>query len=220
MLGGRTLGAAAVSVAVILAVGCGGSTKSDGSGGSAGSGGTAGSGGSAGAAGSGGTAGVAGSGGIAGSGGMAGAAGSGGTAGAGGSGGGALTASISQSQIYVDCMPIVGADPIGGSFDMLYDNQNGTQTANSTITSARFVMKQGQNTLTWSFSVSPAGSGPVVFGNTKTVTHTKIAGSGSGQGAQTPCSYCGGTGTLQVTWQSNGKSFSDSTQPQNILCAL
>ncbi len=117
-------------------------------------------------------------------------------------------------------MPVVPTDPVGGNFDVLYDNQNGTQSASATIQSARFVMKQGNNTLTWSFSVTPTGSGLIAAGQTKPVTHTKTAGSGTGQGPQTPCNYCGGTGTLEVTWQSGGKSFTRSAPPEHIICGL
>jgi DnaJ-class molecular chaperone len=117
-------------------------------------------------------------------------------------------------------MPVVGADPVGGSFAVMYDNQSGTQAASATVAIARYIMNKGQNTLTWSFSVTPTGSGQVAPGTTRSVTHTKTPGSGTGQGAQTPCSYCGGTGELQVQWKSGGKTFGDALQPVNILCAL
>lgn len=95
--------------AALFAVGCGGSTSSNGTGGSAGAGGSAGnagSGGSAGNAGSGATAGSAGTGGSAGS------AGTGGIAGSGGSGGaGPECTTDADCKLWSDCCTCIGLAP-------------------------------------------------------------------------------------------------------------
>jgi hypothetical protein len=185
-----------------------------------GGGGTAGSGG--GTAGSGG--GTAGSGG--GTGGADAGVGGGGTGGSatGGSGGSTdagaakLVPTITGTQLYVNCMPIVGPDPINGSFQVKYDNTAGTAAGQTNISSVTLALTKGPSSLDWTFEVTPPGSGTVGAGQTAVAQHTKTAGSGKGSDTtKGPCQFCGGSGTLTVKW-ANGAT--DNQKVTNLLCAM
>jgi len=199
------------------------------SGGASGGGGSAGTGAAAGSGGAGGGGGSAGSDGGAGTGGSdAGTGGSdagtgGADAGTGGSGGSTdsgsakIVPTITGTQLYVNCQPIVGPDPINGSFQVSYQN-TGAAAGGAKITSVKLALSKQANNLDWSFTVTPDGSGTVNAGQSSVVQHTKNAGSGSASGGSgAPCSFCGGSATLTVQWD-NGTS--DSTKLGNLTCAM
>ena len=216
--------------------GTGGASSGGASSGGASSGGSAGttSGGASGGGGSAGTGAAAGSGGAGGGGGSAGSDGGAGTggsdagtggadAGTGGSGGSTdsgsakIVPTITGTQLYVNCQPIVGPDPINGSFQVSYQN-TGAAAGGAKITSVKLALSKQANNLDWSFTVTPDGSGTVNAGQSSVVQHTKNAGSGSASGGSgAPCSFCGGSATLTVQWD-NGTS--DSTKLGNLTCAM
>jgi hypothetical protein len=184
------------SLALVSA--CGGSSQSDDGGSGGATGGHSGTGGA-----SGGTGGA-----------------SGGTGGAAGSGGGTsnLGVEIVSTQLGVDCMPMVGTDPINGTFDVKYDNSAGSTPDQATITSATAHISKNGTTLDWTFAVTPTSSGFVFAGATGTVTHTKTPGSGSGTGL--PCDFCGGELTLGIEYTTSSGSGSASSAPSSVMCAL
>lgn len=226
MLGARTIGL----LSVVLALGAcdGGGSGGSGGGGSGGGGAGGDGGGGAGgqAGGSGGSGGdVGGAGGsggdVGGAGGSAGGAG-GSAGGAGGSAGGAggagtpdIVPKLIDLELFVDCMPIVSPDPIHGGFDASYDNQ-GTGPGSLAITKiALQASSPNGGALNWSFDVVPAGSGVVGAGQTATILHQKVDGSGSGTGS--PCNFCGGDWTLDVTWEDGS---SGTLGPLPVSCAF
>jgi len=172
---------------------------------------TGGSGGQGGGGQGGGGAGGQGGGGQGGSGGAGGAGGAGGQGGAGG--GGALVPSLMTSEMYIDCMPIVDADPIIGTFTATYDNSAGANSAEAVIASSRLVFSDGK---AWSFKVAPGSSGTVGPMMSSTAAHQKQNGSGSGTVA--PCSYCGQMWTLEVTWTVGGSVVMGSLGPTPVEC--
>src|SRR6185503_13974167 len=176
------LAAPLLSATLILAAcGGGGTTGSGGSGGGA----TTGTGGSGGA-----TTGTGGSGGGAttGTGGSGGA--TTGTGGSGGSGQVGLVPTVKSMDFFINCMPIVPADSVHGSFDATYDNTTGATPASATIKTARLLFN-GSAADTWTFTVTPDQSGPVAAGMSATASHTKDAASGSGP--KPPCGFCNGS---------------------------
>jgi len=189
--------------------GTGGS--SSGTGGGGGSGGSAGGGGSS----SGGGGGSAGGGGSSSGGGSG---GGGGSSSSGGGGGDAMTATLTNDTFYINCQPMVPPDPIIGGFTASYDNSNGTSPAQATVTKATLTMTANNQTLVWSFTVNPTGSGTVAAGATTQQVHQKVSNSGTGVGPGAPCGYCSGTWVLDVTWQIGGQSVSDSLSLGGVFC--
>jgi len=148
--------------------------------------------------------------------------GSSGTGGSGGTGGGTggqggYSVELAQGQLGLNCMPTVPPDPLNGSFAATYSN-NTDHDITFTITDARAVLTDGTDTLTWSFTVTPAEitTPPSWF----SAFHEKDAGSGQGTGPGAPCGYCGGTLTLEVDWLVEGQPLSDSLEPITGFCAF
>jgi hypothetical protein len=124
-----------------------------------------------------------------------------------------LVPSLSTSEAYVDCMPIVDADPVHATFTATYDNSAGASTAEAVIASSRFVFSDGK---AWIFKVAPGSSGMV--GPTMNVTAAHQKQNGSGSGTVAPCNYCNQMWTLVVTWTVGGATVTDSIGPQIVEC--
>lgn len=119
-----------------------------------------------------------------------------------GQGGGTLsdiTATITDAQMFANCQPVVGPDPIGGSFDADYVNA-GDAPGTLTVMGVGMQLTQDNMMLDWIFEITPDAIGPVDPMSTESVTHTKVNGSGSGTGGM-PCDYCGAPGILYVDYQ-------------------
>jgi hypothetical protein len=123
----------------------------------------------------------------------------------------ALKMSIGAIDMWVDCMPQVPPDPIGGTFTVRYDNSKGSAPASAIIALARWELP-GQ----WEFAVEPPSSGTIPAGQVLEVVHKKVAGSAKGSGD--PCAVCNGVGALRVTWDVNG-ALSSETKPGAPNCA-
>ncbi|MBI5534015.1 MAG: hypothetical protein HY898_14940 [Deltaproteobacteria bacterium] len=161
------------------------------------------------------TGGSAGAGGSAGSGGISSKGGSGGNAGAGGVDAGpsqdaaadvapsALTMTILGIEMWMNCMPAVPPDPLGGTITVRYDNSLGSAAAFATITQAQWALPA-----TYSFELEPKESGLIPAGKVVDVAHKKVAN--SGKVAASPCSLCGQVGSLSLTWNVNGQTVSAS----------
>src|SRR5690606_32666222 len=133
----------------------------------------------------------------------------------------ALTASLVSGSFFVNCQPIVGPDPINGSFTALYDNTAGSAPGAATVVSAELALTApNQSALTWSFAVTPTGSGQVGAGQTATMNHSKTPGSGGGSDGASPCSYCGGSWTLTVAWNAGSGTLSDSIALGSVSCVF
>jgi hypothetical protein len=118
--------------------------------------------------------------------------------------------------MYIDCMPIVDADPVLGTYTAAYDNSGGASSAEAVISSSRLVFSDGK---AWTFKVSPTSSGMVGPAMNATAAHKKQMGSGSGTVA--PCNYCNGQmWTLEVTWTVGGQVVTDSLGPQPVECVF
>jgi hypothetical protein len=137
----------------------------------------------------------------------------------GGAGPGSFAASIADVQMWVDCMPIVDPDPVYGSFTAKYDDSTGAAPASATVKSA-LLRVNGSATDTWTFTVTPQGSGQVPAGKSTSVVHTKDHGSGSGP--KPPCGFCGNgnTWTLEVSWDVVGATAKGMFGPQPVTCAF
>lgn len=122
----------------------------------------------------------------------------------------ALQMRVSDISIGIDCMPVVGPDPVYVGFEAEYDNSNGTAPGQATITQARAQLGSGALMLTWTYDVTPPGSGSVQAGETLTLLHEKVAGSGSGDAPVSPCDFCAAPGAvllLDVDLDGNFVSF-------------
>jgi hypothetical protein len=138
-------------------------------------------------------------------GGTGGDGGSSSSVGGGGSGSGTIEPALTAADFAFDCQPSVPLDPVAGTFSANYGN-NDDVAGVADIASARLVLADGGDMLTWVFPVEPPDSGPVAPGEAPTVEHTKLADRGSGQGEGAPCDYCQGDAdwTLQVVWETAG----------------
>jgi len=145
------------------------------------------------------------------------------TGGAGGSGGSGqeddsdVVPELLQNDLSVNCPVVTPLDPIVGSFAAEYTN-NGTDPGSAVITGASLVFDGTQGILKWNFVVTPNNSGLVAAMSGATIEHNKTASSSNG----TPCSYCNGSGmwTLQVTWDVNGASVTESLGPTDVSCIV
>ena len=115
-----------------------------------------------------------------------------------GSGGGepALTVSLSDVGVGMNCMPDIPNDPVAVMFMAHYDNTAGTAAGEANIVAARGLFGGPPKSLTWSFAVDPTASGLVPAGKQVNVSHSKVAGSGSG--GDLPCSFCGVPALLEL----------------------
>ncbi len=130
---------------------------------------------------------------------------------------GALVPDLLSHTLYVNCMPSIPPDPLGGAFVVRYRNDGATAShaalQSSTLTLNYFSLAQA----TWSFDVTPTDSGSVGAGQQRDVTHTKVASSGSGS-TNDLCSYCGGIWSLDVTWLVDGVTVTDSLDAGTVDC--
>jgi hypothetical protein len=141
-----------------------------------------------------------------------------GQGGEGGSSPSEITADIVDVVLYADCMPIIDPDPINGTIDVDYTN-TGSADGTLTVTEARLEITGIDATLIWTFDLDPATSGVVPAMDQASVTHTKVAGSGMGN-SEPPCGYCGGMGTVTVTWTDGMGGTTQATEPATLECAF
>jgi len=133
------------------------------------------------------------------------------TTGTGGAEPGSVTPKLEGADLWVNCFPVVGPDPVLGSFTATYTN-NGTSPSSATITSAKLTFVSAPNTLSWPLTVSPASGGSVQPGATLSVKHQKLtAKDGVPEGS--PCNFCDSTVTLTVTWDLGGGETAIDTLP-------
>lgn len=145
------------------------------------------------------------------------------TTGASTTGGGAseISAELLSGKFFMNCEPVVGPDPIMGSFDVEYEN-TGTNSGLLTVSSAALtILGPNGGTLTWAFDVGPQSSQPIGPGEKQTVTHTKVAGSGMGTpNIVNPCSLCNGTWSLAVGWSDGVTGTAATSNLGNVVCAF
>lgn len=210
MLTGMKLGSLFILAGCLVAFGCGGDDTSNGTGsGASGQGGSGQGGGAQGGAGQGG--------------GAQGGAGQGGMGqGGAGQGGGEpsdLQISIVQHTFFIDCMPVVPADPFNGTVAVDYSNGAGSSSVTADVVNTTLKLTKGNQTLDWTFDVFPASTtaGP---GEKVTISHMKQADSGTAIGADSPCSFCevGSQWTLEMSWDVGGQRYSDSIGPALVVC--
>lgn len=99
-----------------------------------------------------------------------------GTSTEGGSGSGGMAsfdASMSNLQIFQDCMPIVPPDPVGVSFELTVTNTGDAPIGAVSVVSATFVNGMGMDVGT--FDVAPNGFGPIAVGESSGGVMMKIA---------------------------------------------
>lgn len=118
-----------------------------------------------------------------------------------GGGPGEISASLVKAQFYMDCMPVVGPDPIAGSFEVAYENTGGAPAALDVSSATLSLMGPNGGSLTWAFEVAPKSSASIAPGGMANVIHAKVDGSGMGTpNVVNPCSMCGGKWALNVGW--------------------
>ncbi|MBL9023161.1 MAG: hypothetical protein JNL21_13255 [Myxococcales bacterium] len=143
-----------------------------------------------------------------------------GTGGEGGSSPSDVEATITDVALFADCMPIVGPDPMNGSFDATFTNSGGTATT-MTVTGARLELTEMAETLVWSFDVTPASTGSVPAMGMISATFTKVTDSGSGTGTTGPCGVCGAAGQLFVDFADDQGGTASATAPVEMFgCAF
>lgn len=113
-------------------------------------------------------------------------------------------------------MPIVAPDPVSGSFNIGYDNTQGTSEGFVMLSKVSLLLEKNGMNLLWPFNVTPPSSGPVPAGKSVDITHKKVTGSGAGTGS--PCDFCGGSWTLLVTAEVGSDGYALSTGPTPVLC--
>lgn len=128
-----------------------------------------------------------------------------GSGGAGGHGGAEITALFVSDDFYADCMPVVAADPLNGSFTVDYQN-TGTSGASLAFTDVRLRMGPPGSVVDWPFAVTPNASGSVAPGANASVAHVKVSGSGQGSTGG-PCNHCDQPMALDVTYD-DGSTYS------------
>jgi hypothetical protein len=131
-------------------------------------------------------------------------------------GGGDLTLSMSNVQMWANCMPIVPADPWHLDFDITYDNSAGTTPATAVVTSVTALFSAAGNP-TLDITVTPTTVGPVAAGASSTVTHTKTA---STPDLTNDCGLCGSDVTLEVRVDIGGSEVLLTHGPFQPVCAL
>lgn len=112
-----------------------------------------------------------------------------------------LKMTIETADMWLNCMPDIPPDPLGGTFTVRYDNSLGTSAASASILTVEWTLPG-----TYTFEVQPKDSGIIPAGKIVDVVHTKVANSGLPSG--NPCSVCNGVGALHVTWDVSGQSVS------------
>lgn len=143
--------------------------------------------------------------------------GSGGAGGQGGSSAGGLTPKLKAMNMYVDCMPIVGSDPVHGSFDVDYDTTGAQGPTTATITSAQLLFGAAQPK-GYVFTATPGDSGSLVPGIVIKITHTKKDGSGAG--SIMPCTFCNDVWALEVTFDVAGQTFKQTLPASKVSCVF
>jgi hypothetical protein len=130
---------------------------------------------------------------------------------------GALVPDIVADTLYVNCMPSIPPDPLGGGFDVHYVNDGAAASRAVIQSSALTVNRAPLSPSVWTFNVTPAGSGSVSAGQQRDVTHDKVYGSGVGS-PNDLCTLCGGTWSLEVTWLIDGVTVTDSWDAGTVDC--
>lgn len=114
-----------------------------------------------------------------------------------------LVVSIVESELWMNCMPEVPADPMSGTIRVRYDNSQGPAVS-VVVESVQLQLPD-----TWSFQVTQTDVGTIAAGSVIEVDHEKIANTAEGPG--NPCQACGAVGQLRFTWKlSDGQTLSES----------
>lgn len=129
----------------------------------------------------------------------------------------ALVPDILSDTLYMNCMPSVPPDPVGGGFVVRYQNDGSTADHAAFASATLTIHRTPLTSSTWTFDVNPTDSGSVPPGQHSDITHAKVYGSGSGS-TNDPCDYCGGTWTLDVSWQIDGATVTDSLDAGSVDC--
>ncbi len=202
-----------------------GGTAGDGSGGSGGSdGGIGGFTANGGSGGSGGTGGKGGIGGFTANGGSGGSGGTGGgiggftsNGGSGGTGGYVgiipFAASITSTDFEILCT--TSGASLGGNYTAKYSNLLLATPTQAAVVKSHALLKKNGVTASYSFPVDPVLAPKVSQGNSVSVVHKALKGSGTAN----LCNFCNATMTLEVEWLlGNGESRSDKTDPFTVKC--
>jgi hypothetical protein len=136
-----------------------------------------------------------------------------------GSGGDAsYSAKLTGSQMYVDCQPIIKADPVHAQFDVTYANLSGSALSVK-VASAVVTFGAGADAVPWPFEVTPAASPVLQPGETIPYGHNKNIIQGAPP-TGSPCEHCNDTWTLSVTWEVDGQMVSDALPPTPVSCTF
>lgn len=122
---------------------------------------------------------------------------------------------ITSTSLYLNCMPTAQSDALAGTFDVYYQNTS-TNSRIISIESAK-VTFNGNPSVTWTFDVTPADSGVVAAHGSSTVTHRKVAASGSGNMPMCACNS-GDYVKLSVVFESEGETLDASYADVLIQC--
>jgi hypothetical protein len=138
-----------------------------------------------------------------------GASGTGGSKGTGGQIATSTGVFVSASSFTLNCKSPVAADPVDGTFTVLYSNATAS-AVDFTFTSATltFEIPQSSSRLVWTFAVSPGPPRQLPAHATTTIMHTKVAGSGSGPvSGISLCDYCADQMIFRVDYSAAGDSL-------------
>jgi hypothetical protein len=139
-----------------------------------------------------------------------------GSGGAGGTDGGPIEPKIVDVELYANCKPEVGPDPIGGSFVVAYENF-GDEPASLDDLSASLVFATKVEGWVFPMTMQPLSSGPVPADDLVEVLHTKIATEGD---SSFVCTFCGVEGTLSLRWIGSSGGEVSLDEPVVLACAL
>jgi hypothetical protein len=125
-----------------------------------------------------------------------------------------LLVEIGGPQAFMDCMPIVPADPLSVSFTLDFDNQGGAVTA-ADVTAARFSSGGVEQV---AFEISPATFGPFDPGETTSEAASKVDGTAMpSNGCDTV--ECGGKYDFEIEFDVDG-AVAMATTSVTVECAF
>lgn len=117
--------------------------------------------------------------------------------------------------LYLNCMPVVGPDALAGTFTVFY--QNTSLSARRVTVKSATVVFNNNPAQTWTFATTPPDSGLLAPRSSARVTHTKVAGSGSGTMPMCQCAS-GDYVRLTVTFEAEGETMTSSYADTLLNC--
>lgn len=139
------------------------------------------------------------------------------TSSAGGAGAaGPIIATILSAELFADCQPVVGPDPITGQIVVAYDN-TGSTAGSLELAQADIIFASAAEAWVFPISLAPTSSGVVAGFGDATVFHEK--GSTDGDSSFV-CQLCGMEGTASLRFIAEDGLETTTMQEFTLGCGL